>query len=109
MGMFFYPMYLQDNILISNENEIANMKKFFNIKEFKSDKYILCLMVLGDEEENFQQIIPIGKMIEICLISKNTIKYKKNIEGVFDFELSDGDYNNQREFIKEWFYKIKTN
>jgi hypothetical protein len=28
---------------------------------------------------------------------------------VFDFELSDGDYNNQREFIKEWFYKIKTN
>lgn len=109
MGMVVYPIYLQDNILISSENEINNMKKFFNVEEFKPGKYILCLMVLGDEKENFQQLIPIGKMTEICLVSKNTVKYSKNIESVFDFELSDGDYNNQREFIKEWFYKIKTN
>jgi hypothetical protein len=109
MGMLIYPIYLQDYLEISNENEIENMKKFFNVENFNPGKYILCLMVLGDEEENFQQLIPIGKMIEICLVSKNTVKYSNNIEGVFDFELSDGDYNNQREFIKEWFYKIKTN
>jgi hypothetical protein len=109
MGMLIYPIYLQDYLEISNENEIENMKKFFNVENFKSGKYILCLMVLGDEEENFQQLIPIGKMMEICLVSKNVVKYRNNIEGVFDFELSDGDYNNQREFIKEWFYKIKTN
>ena len=109
MGMVVYPMYLQDNILISNENEINNMKKFFNVEEFKPGKYILCLMVLGDEKENFQHLIPIGKMTEIGLVFKNKMKYSKNIEGLFDFELSDGDYNNQREFIKEWFYKIKTN
>ena len=109
MGMTTYPIYLQDYVEISNENEIENMKKFFNVENFKLGKYILCLMVLGDEEENFQQLIPIGKMMEICLVSKNTVKYSNNIEDVFDFELSDGDYNNQREFIKEWFYKIKTN
>jgi hypothetical protein len=109
MGMVVYPIYLQDNILISSENEINNMKKFFNVEEFKPGKYILCLMVLGDEKENWQQLIPIGKIVEIGLVSKNKMKYSKNIEGLFDFELSDGDYNNQREFIKEWFYKIKTN
>lgn len=107
--MTTYPMYLQKDLLISSENEINNMKKFFNVDDFKFGKYILCLEVAGDEEENFQQIIPIGKMIEIGLVSRNKMKYSKNIEGVFDFELSDGDYNNQREFIKEWFYKIKTN
>ena len=109
MGMLVYHMYLQEDLLISSENEISNMKKLFNVGDFKPGKYILCLEVLGDEEENFQQLIPIGKMMEICLVSKNTVKYSNNIEGVFDFELSDGDYNNQREFIKEWFYKIKTN
>ena len=100
MGMFVYPMYLQEDLLISSENEINNMKKFFNVDDFKPDKYILCLEVLGNEEENWQQLIPIGKMIEIGLVSRNKMKYSKNIEGIFDFELSDGDYNNQREFIK---------
>ena len=109
MGMLVYYMYLQEDLLISSENEISNMKKLFNVGDFKPGKYILCLEVLGDEEENWQQLIPIGKMIEIGLVSRNKMKYSKNIEGVFDFELSDGDYNNQREFIKEWFYKIKTN
>lgn len=107
--MLVYPIYLQDNVLVSIEHEINNMKKFFNVDDFKPGKYILCLEVVGDEEENFQQIIPIGKMIEIGLVYRNKKKYSKNIEGVFDFELSDGDYNNQRELIKEWFHKIKTN
>ena len=109
MGMLVYHMYLQEDLLISSENEISNMKKLFIVGDFKPGKYILCLEVLGDEEENWQQLIPIGKMIEIGFVSRNKMKYSKNIEGVFDFELSDGDYNNQREFIKEWFYKVKTN
>jgi hypothetical protein len=104
-----YIVYLQEKLEISSENEIKNMKHFFESDDFKPGKYILSLIVVGDEKENWHQIIPIGKMTMIGLVYGNRIRYTKDIEGVFDFELSDGDYNNQREFIKEWFYKIKTN
>jgi hypothetical protein len=102
-----YIVYLQ-KIEISSEKEIENIKQFFASDDLKPGKYILCLMVVGDENENFHKIIPIGKMTKIGLVYRNRIRHTKDIEGVFDFELSDGEYNKQREKIKDWFYKIRT-
>jgi len=105
--MELYPVRLYPDIYINNEEEAKNISDFFGVKNIKIGKYTLFLFVLGDEEENWHQIIPIGKITEIALFVRNRFKYTKNIEGVLPFELSDGDYNNQRNQVISWFNNIK--
>jgi hypothetical protein len=85
-----------------------NIKKFFNVEKLNDGKYRIFLILRGYQSENWHQVIPVGKLFEICLFYGKNEKGCVNIENVFPFELQDSNYNEQREIIKNWFFdKIK--
>ena len=84
------------------------MNTYFDTNKIKEGKYNLFLTVLGDSDVNdfSHSLIPVGEINSIGLIKHGKIVCEKEIKNVFNFQLNEKTYNEQREYIKLWFYKI---
>ncbi len=106
--MKIYWLYLSVSLTINKESEINNLNTYFNTNKIKEGKYTLFLTVLGDSKINdfSHSLIPVGEINSIGLIKHGKIVCEKEIKNVFDFQLNEQTYNEQRELIKSWFYEI---
>jgi len=102
--LLYYPVTLIWALSVE-ANDVESLNRFFNTTNIKEKNYNVILWVEGKESENKHEIIPIGKLVQMSIGIGNTYKIHKDIEGVFDFELTDAGYNQERTKIVEWFFK----
>lgn len=98
----YYP-YIVGWIKYQNEKELKRLNKFFNTDKIEFKEYSVCVWIKGKASENTHGIIPVGIPVEINLGYRNSFKYRKNIEGVFDI---DGRFEfEKKQEVADWFFK----
>lgn len=97
----YYPSFI-GYVRPDDKKKTKKLCKFFNIDEIENREYRICVWIEGKEEDN-KSIYPTGVPVELCLYYKNTVKYRKNIEGIFK-EYGCFIENNEQK-VRDWFEK----
>ena len=106
--ILYYPVTLIWKLSVG-ASDVLLLNNFFDTTKIKEKNYNLIVWVEGKESENRHQVIPIGKLVQMSIGIGNTYEIHKNIEGVFDFDLTDANFNEERGKIIDWFMKYKIN